>query len=139
MKELCIAIKQMKVDKSPELDVLSLQYYKRFLDILSSKMLLTFKTLANPLMSPGRMLEAHIAVIPKDGKDPTQVSNYRPISLLNVDIKLYAKMLASRLLPLIPNLISPDQVGFILRQHHTPAESPSLAHHIQNPGFLSSP
>lgn len=80
---------------------------------LSSKMLSTFNTLANLLTCPGRMLEAHIAVIPKDFKDSTQVSNYRLITLLNVDIKLYAKMLANRLLPLIPNLISSDQVGFI--------------------------
>lgn len=59
------------------------------------------------------MLEPHIAVIPKADKDPSQVSNYRPISLLNVDIKLYAKMIANRLLPLIPGLVSADQVGFI--------------------------
>lgn len=54
-----------------------------------------------------------MTVIPKPGKDPTQVTTYRPISLLNDDIKCYAKIIANRLLPLIPSIISLDQVGFI--------------------------
>lgn len=52
-------------------------------------------------------------MIPKEEKDPTSVSNSRPISLLKVDIKLYAKILASRLLPFLPSRIGRDQVGCI--------------------------
>lgn len=113
IEELGLAIKQMKVGKSPGPDGLPLIYYKSFLETLSPQMLKAFNSLAVPSTSPGNMLEAHIAVIPKADKDPSLAANYRPISLLNVDIKLYAKILANRLLPLIPGLISADQVGFV--------------------------
>lgn len=69
--------------------------------------------------SPRPMLKAHITVISKEGKGPTQVSNYRPITLINVDIKLHAKILANRMLPFIPNLISLDQVVFIPGRDNT--------------------
>lgn len=82
------------------------------MDVLSPKMMMTFDALSVTNISTGHMLDAHITVLPRED-NVTQVSNYRPISLLNVDIKLYAKILANRLLPLLPNLISLDQVGFV--------------------------
>lgn len=72
-----------------------------------------YNSFATPTEPPRELLTAHIAVIPKPDKDPSLVSNYRPISLLNVDLKWYAKTLAIRLLPFIPQLIDLDQVGFI--------------------------
>ncbi len=38
-----------------------------------------------------------ISVIPKKDRDPTEPSNYRPISLINEDCKILSKILASRL------------------------------------------
>ncbi len=40
-------------------------------------------------------------------------STYRPISLLNVDVKILAKMLAFRIDSLIPEIIYPHQTGFV--------------------------
>uniref|UniRef100_A0A8C5MBV1 Reverse transcriptase domain-containing protein n=1 Tax=Leptobrachium leishanense TaxID=445787 RepID=A0A8C5MBV1_9ANUR len=59
------------------------------------------------------MLLANIALIPKEGKDPTAVESYRPISLINYDVKVLAKVLAARLSPLLQLLVHPDQVGFV--------------------------
>lgn len=42
--------------------------------------------------------EAAISLIRKEGLDSTDPKNYTPISLLNVDYKLFAGILASRLL-----------------------------------------
>lgn len=54
-----------------------------------------------------------ITIIPKEGKDSTLCSSYRPISLLNTDTKLFAKVLAKRMKTIMNNLVHADQVGFI--------------------------
>ena len=46
-------------------------------------------------------------------KDRSDISNYRPITLLNTDYKLLTKTLALQLMNHIKNLIHPDQAGFI--------------------------
>lgn len=46
-------------------------------------------------------------------KDPTNISNYRPITLLNTDYKLLTKTLALQIVELIHQLIHPDQARFI--------------------------
>ena len=46
-------------------------------------------------------------------KDPTDISNYHPITLLNTDYKLLTKVLAIQLMDPIHHLIHPNQAGFI--------------------------
>ncbi len=65
------------------------------------------------LKLPQTLTEAFITRILKPGKDPSMCSSYRPISLLNVDVKILAKILAFRIDSLIPEIISPDQTGFV--------------------------
>jgi len=43
------------------------------------------------------MNTAYISLIPKSNKDHTQCSNYRPISLINVDLKIIIKAVTGRL------------------------------------------
>lgn len=62
---------------------------------------------------PAFMREAVVVLIPKPGKDPSLPSSYRPISLLPVDIKLLAKVLATRLSTVITEVIREDQTGFM--------------------------
>ena len=45
--------------------------------------------------------------------DPTEIANYRPITLLNTDYKILTKVLALQLIDEIENLVHPDQAGFI--------------------------
>ena len=46
-------------------------------------------------------------------KDPTNISNYCPITLLNTDYKLLTKVLALQLMESIDMMVHPDQAGFI--------------------------
>lgn len=47
------------------------------------------------------------------GKDPTQCVHFHPISLLNMDLKLFTKILTNWLFPFVQWIIYNDQVGFI--------------------------
>ncbi|KAF7235731.1 LINE-1 retrotransposable element ORF2 protein [Varanus komodoensis] len=52
-------------------------------------------------------------LIPKEDMDVTQIQNCRPISLLNVDYKIFASILAERLKKFLIDFIHPDQNGFL--------------------------
>ncbi|XP_029428113.1 LOW QUALITY PROTEIN: 39S ribosomal protein L45, mitochondrial [Rhinatrema bivittatum] len=56
---------------------------------------------------------AGITVQAKPGRDPTKCSSYRPISLINIDLKILARILAARLNGVLPGLVHSDQVGFV--------------------------
>lgn len=47
------------------------------------------------------------------GRDHTDPANFRPISLINVDSKILAKVLAIWLETVLPYITHSDQVGFI--------------------------
>ena len=41
------------------------------------------------------------------------IRNWRPLTMLNVDYKIIAKILANRIKPVLPNIIKDDQKGFV--------------------------
>lgn len=112
-EEVTVAIAELKSGKAPGLDGYSPLYYKTFGHLLTPHFLLAYNAAGEGTTPPRDTLRAHIAVIPKEGKDPLLCQNYRPISLLNMDLKIFTKILALRLIGHIPQLIHLDQVGFV--------------------------
>lgn len=55
-------------------------------------------------------------MIPKPDKHHSSWANFRPISLINIDMKILMKILANRLNCFLPCLIKKDQVGFVPRR-----------------------
>ena len=49
--------------------------------------------------------------------DRREIANYRPITLLNTDYKLYTRALTTKLVQTAQNVIHPDQAGFIPGRH----------------------
>ena len=58
---------------------------------------------------PGEMKLSYITLLPKDENNRTEVSKYRPVSLLNRDYKVLSKMLTSRLQKVMHKLVHKDQ------------------------------
>jgi len=52
-----------------------------------------------------------VRLIPKKG-DLSKLGNWRPISLLNTDYKIFATILRNRIAPMADYLISKEQIGF---------------------------
>uniref|UniRef100_A0A6I8T0L1 Reverse transcriptase domain-containing protein n=1 Tax=Xenopus tropicalis TaxID=8364 RepID=A0A6I8T0L1_XENTR len=107
------AIKAFPSGKTPGPDGIPIEWYKKYADFLSPKMVELFNGNNQPNTLPDSCYDAYVTLILKPDKPPEQCESYRPISLLNSDIKIFAKILANRLKLVIPELIHPDQTGFM--------------------------
>lgn len=108
-------INSMALGKSPGPDGYSILYYKRFQKFPIPKLCEYLNALAEGETLREESLLAYILLILKEGKDPTVPASYRPISLLNTDIKIFAKVIVERLKPL-PSWFNSDQVGVCTRE-----------------------
>uniref|UniRef100_A0A9J8CLD1 Reverse transcriptase domain-containing protein n=1 Tax=Cyprinus carpio carpio TaxID=630221 RepID=A0A9J8CLD1_CYPCA len=113
------AVSVMRNGKSAGLDGLPVEYYKQYIDLLASTLTEVYNEAYASGSLPSSFNDALISVIPKKDRDATEPSNYRPISLINVDCKILSKILALRLEKVLSNIINPDQVGFMMNRSST--------------------
>lgn len=102
----------MKPGKAPGPDGFTLPYYR----LLSSELrclTAAFNSIADGSHFTKDLLGTHITVIRKEGKGHSMCAHYRPIILLNIDLKILTKIMVNRLATFLPDLISLDQVGFV--------------------------
>lgn len=113
VEELEIAMKKMKSGKSPGCDGIPVELYKRFWHVLGGPLLnCLVSSLQKGLLTPNQR-RAVITLIPKKNRDRRYISNWRPISVLNVDFKILSKALAARLAGVLPKLTHNNQMGFV--------------------------
>uniref|UniRef100_A0A8C4S006 Reverse transcriptase domain-containing protein n=1 Tax=Erpetoichthys calabaricus TaxID=27687 RepID=A0A8C4S006_ERPCA len=117
LTELLDAIKSLQSGKSAGPDGYPVEFYKKFSTQLAPLLLATFTEARDNQILPQTFRQALITVFPKQNKDLLQCASYRPISLLNNDVKILSKILARRMEKVLPSVISQDQTGFIKGRH----------------------
>ena len=103
--EVHLAFKQMDANTTPGSDGLSPFFYKQFWGKIGWEVTEAVLSVFNTSTIPSNLNHTFITLIPKI-QSPRKVSENKPISLSNVLYKLIAKVLANRLKPLLPKLIS---------------------------------
>lgn len=106
--EIKKVIKSLANNKSPVTDRFSAEYYKACGDILLPHLTLMFNTAASCSFFLLKMLQTVIITLSKLGKVPNRPKNFRPISLLNTDLKMDAKIIANTLAEVTPLPIKED-------------------------------
>lgn len=111
--EIIKIIENGKLGKCPGEDGYTYEFYKDYKYFNVPVLHRVFNEVLQTGKWPDTWKNAIITVIAKEGKDPKQCSSYRPISLLNVDQKIFTSIMANRLLDILPFIINLDQTGFV--------------------------
>lgn len=114
--EIKKAISDSKTCKAPGPDGFPSEWYKEMKDLVVPVLKQTFNYVLKTGIMPPSWKEASISLIAKEGKNRLECGNYRPISVLNQDYKLFAHIISKRLENILPEIISLDQTGFIKKR-----------------------
>jgi hypothetical protein len=111
-EEVFHALQQMAPFKSTGPDGFPADFYQEQWEVVGNEVcdaILNFSHAGNFDMD---INYTYIALIPKT-KNPTKVTEFRPISLCNMVYKILSKVLANRLKVILPYIISSNQSAFI--------------------------
>ncbi|KAL9963239.1 hypothetical protein ACROYT_G032418 [Oculina patagonica] len=112
-EELKEALGSFSDNKTPGEDGFTKEFYESFYDLIWRDLLNSY----NAAFQSGSLCISQrrgiITLIPKADGDLSELSNWRPISLLNIDYKILTKALAKRIEQFLPKLINSDQTGFV--------------------------
>ena len=121
-REVRSAIRSASNGRASGLDGLPVEFYKKMLSGRYGQEFLEYLRIVycdiqkQARLSPS-FIAAYQAILFKYEKDPLKdredLKNYRPLSLLNVDYKLYTTVLMRRLTDALKTVIGPEQTAFL--------------------------
>ena len=113
LDEIKTAIRSFPNGKACGPDGFGIEFYKTHIDTVAPLLLRMINCSLEESVFPQTIYDAHVCLLLKKDRDDADVASYRPLSLLNSDQKIIAKVLTNRLNKYIGTLIHPDQTGFI--------------------------
>jgi hypothetical protein len=111
-EEVTEAITSMKGLAAPGPDGLAAIFYHTYWETIKQDVCKAALHVLNNGGDPTPYNQTHICLIPKKN-NPTHPSDYRPISLCNVILKIITKTIANRLKWMLPEIISQNQSAFV--------------------------
>ena len=112
-KELANALKKMKHNKTPGIDGFPAEFFKMFWAYLKAIITRALNYSYNKGELSISLRQCVITCLPKGNKAREYLKNWRPLSMLSVVYKLASSALATRIKPILNDLIPPTQTGFI--------------------------
>ncbi|CAG2243758.1 unnamed protein product [Mytilus edulis] len=109
VKEIEFALQKMARNKSPGSDGLTVEFYCTFFSSLKDILLKLFEEIEKYSKLSRSMRCGIISLIFKKKGDKRFLKNYRPISLLQVDYKILAKVMANRFKQVLCKIVSKCQ------------------------------
>lgn len=112
--EECLKVlKTFPSAKTPGNDGIPIKFYNTFWPLLSDILIDAFnEAFMKKEMSPSQR-QAVITLTEKQDKDRTFLENWRPISLTNADAKIASKVIATRIVKVLPEIIHSNQTGYV--------------------------
>ncbi len=100
-------------DSAPGPDGIPYSYYRHFWNIFGDILTQSWSDALEKGCLPDSHQVSILKLLPKVGKDPTKLTNWRPITLSNCDHKLITKCLARRLTTALKPCLHPNQTAYL--------------------------
>ena len=113
LDELDIATKQLAPDKCAGPDGFTANFYHKLWPIIKYTLHSVYMKVVEQDEMFRSALEGTVSLMEKRDKNALNITNWQPLTMLNTDYKIYAKIMANKLQLVLPQIIYKDQVGFM--------------------------